>query len=88
MINLIIINVFTYTSILRSLTFVSLQINSNNSNGKSAECVGTFVATGPQSQIVLISPKSTTGCRCLDVYNCKGTYERTISINAATDKCK
>ncbi|CAI6353464.1 unnamed protein product [Macrosiphum euphorbiae] len=61
-------------------------INNNKSNGKSAECVGTFMAIGPNSQIIVISGITTTGCRCLDIYSCKGTYERSITVMTATDK--
>jgi len=67
--------------------FFLLQINSKKSNGKSAECVGTFMAIGQNSQIIVISGVTTTGCRCLDIYSCKGTYERSITV-ITTDKCK
>ncbi|XP_025207500.1 uncharacterized protein LOC112603224 isoform X2 [Melanaphis sacchari] len=60
-------------------------INNKKSNGKSAECVGTFMAIGPNSQIIVISSITTTGCRCLDIYSCKGTYERSITV-MTTDK--
>lgn len=49
--------------------------------------VGTFMAIGPNSQIIVISGISTTECRCLDIYSYKGIYERSIKI-ATTDKCK
>lgn len=45
------------------------------------------MAIGPDSQIIVISSKSSPGCRCLDVYSCKGTYERSITVTTV-DKCK
>lgn len=68
--------------------FMFIQINSNIVNGKSAECIGTFMAIGPLSQIIVISGKSKPGCRCLDVYSYKGIYERTITVATTADKCK
>jgi len=46
------------------------------------------MAIGPHSQIIVISSITTTGCRCLDIYSCKGTYERSITVMTTTDKCK
>lgn len=46
------------------------------------------MAIGPHSQIIVISGTSTTGCRYLDIYSCKGTYERSISVVTTADKCE
>lgn len=45
------------------------------------------MAIGPRSQIVVISSTPKKGCRSLDIYSCKGTFERSFTI-ASTDKCK
>lgn len=65
-----------------------IQINNTRSNKKSDECIGAFMAIGPRSQIIVISGISKTGCRCLDIYSCKGTYERSITVVTAPEKCK
>jgi hypothetical protein len=46
------------------------------------------MAIGPNSQIIVISSTLTIGCRYLDIYSCKGTYERSITVVITADKCK
>lgn len=63
------------------------QINNSENNGKAVECIGTFMAIGQKSQIIVISCILIVGYRYLDIYSSNGEYERSITI-ATTDKCK
>lgn len=64
-----------------------MKINNKKNDSNSSGYIGTFMAIGPDSQIIVISGKSSPGCRCLDVYSCEGTYERSITVTTV-DKCK
>lgn len=64
-----------------------IKINNKN-KGKSTQCIGSFMAVGKQSQIIVISGKTKNGCHSFDIYSYKGIYVRSISIFATADKCK